>query len=204
MKTGSESDTTMYVIERASRKHRETVERDLFGLDLVSPDLREKIVVAWMTSWSSSVFEELRDVPWSKMGLDYALIDHVNEVTRIGISLAKTAKDEWGTQIDPDILIPILILHDVDKPLLYKPEGEAFVRTYLATRLPHGVIGGMLCRDLGFDDEIVEAVSIHSPLMPFQGVRPADFILHYADHFACDNALLRENRDPLYFLQAHP
>jgi hypothetical protein len=43
-----------YVIDRTSNSRRRAVEEWLFGLDLVTPELREKIVTAWVTTWGSS------------------------------------------------------------------------------------------------------------------------------------------------------
>jgi hypothetical protein len=52
-----------YVIDRASNSRRRAVEEWLFGLDLVSPDMREKIVTAWVSTWSSSPYQELAELP---------------------------------------------------------------------------------------------------------------------------------------------
>lgn len=195
----------IYTIERESRYHRRELEQRLYGLDLISADLREKTVVAWMTAWTSSTYKELDDFPWGVMHPTYRLIDHVNEVTRLGIDFAQSAKTIWKTDIPPDILIPTLILHDVDKPLLSTRRGDGeYVRSQLASELPHGIVGAMLLRELGFEDRVVNAVAMHSPLMPFHGKTQEAYVLHYADHFACDNAFLRDGLTPLYFLQGHP
>ncbi|MDE1994084.1 MAG: HDIG domain-containing protein [Rhizobiaceae bacterium] len=194
----------MYTIERDSTSHRRELEKKLYGLDLISDNLREMTVVAWMTAWTSSTFKTLEDMPWGGLHPSYLLIDHVNEVTRIGIALANAAKAEWKTDIPADILIPTLILHDIDKPLMYMRRGDDVIRTQLASELPHGIIGAMLLRDLGFGERVVNAVAMHSPLMPFHGKTQEAYVLHYADHFACDNAFLRDGLTPLYFLQAHP
>jgi hypothetical protein len=195
---------TFYTIDRDKGRRRDEVESWLFGLDLISDKLRDLTVTAWATSWSSSTYESLWEIPWGSVDIEYRLAAHVNEVTRIGLDLAQRATQEWGYTFDPEILVPTLILHDVDKPLLFERAGGVTRRTALAQQLAHGVIGALLLQELGFDEVIVSTVAMHSPKMPFHGVNPEAYVLHYADHFACDNALLKEGRQPLYFLQKHP
>src|SRR5271165_3783473 len=113
---------TPYVIDRASNSRRRAVEEWLFGLDLVSPEVREKIVTAWVSTWSSSPYQELAEMPYSPGAPHYRLEWHVNDVTRAGVDLARRASADWGKVVDNDILLPILILHDVDKPLMYVRE----------------------------------------------------------------------------------
>ena len=91
-------------------------------------------------------------------------------------------------------MLPILILHDVDKPLLSDPRGK----TSLAKRMPHGVVGAMLLRDLGFDQRIVETVATHATDAPFHGDTAEAHVLHYADLFAADHALRAQGLVPFY------
>jgi hypothetical protein len=51
-----------YTIDHGSNSRRKAVEDWLFGLDLVTPDLREKIVTAWVSTWSSSPYAELSEI----------------------------------------------------------------------------------------------------------------------------------------------
>ena len=113
----------LYNIDRTSNSKRKAVEDWLFGLDLVSPGLREMIVTAWTTTWSASMYERLEDMPFSA-GIEYPLMAHVNEVTMAGVDLARRARVDWKTELPNDVLVPILILHDVDKPLMYERKGQ--------------------------------------------------------------------------------
>lgn len=54
-----------YVIDRTSNSRRRAVEEWLFGLDMVSAEVREKIVTAWVSTWSSSPYQELAEMPYS-------------------------------------------------------------------------------------------------------------------------------------------
>src|SRR4051794_29544053 len=161
--------TEPYTIDAGSNWRRRAVEEWLFGLDLVSSPVREKIVTAWASTWASSSHEALVDMPFSPGETTYPLKEHVNEVTRAGVDLGKRAAADWGVEFDPDVLISILILHDVDKPLLYKREGTGADHTPLYYELPHGVIGGMLLKDLGFPHTVVSTVATHATNAPFHG-----------------------------------
>ncbi len=188
-----------YTITEGSQAARAAIAEGLAGLDGVSAPVREKIVTAWLSAMTSSPYARLDEVPWDVMLPSYRLIDHVNEVTRIGQAFARTAEQEWGRKSDPDTLLSILILHDVDKPLLLARQGETVVYSKLASEIPHGVVGGMMLKELGFPHHVVSTVTTHSPRMPFPGRSFEAYVLFYADMFACDNALLGGGKRPLYF-----
>ncbi len=191
----------MYTIDRASNSKRAAVEKWLWGLDLVSSDLREKIVTAWVTTWSASPYERLEDMPFSA-GIEYPLMSHVNEVTQAGVDLAKRAKSDWKSSLSNELLVPILILHDVDKPMMYDRKGREIVYSKLNREIPHGVVGGMLLKELGFAHEIIATVTTHSPMMPFRNNSPAAHILHHADMFSADHAYMAVGKTP-GFVAAH-
>ena len=191
----------LYTIDKASNSRRKAVEDWLFGLDLVSPGLRENIVTAWVTTWGASPYERLEDMPFSA-GIEYPLMAHVNEVTMAGLDLAKRAKAAWKTELANDLLVPILILHDVDKPMMYDRKGKEIVYSKLSQEIPHGVVGGMLLKELGFSHEIIATVTTHSPKMPYRNNSPAAHILHHADMFTADHAYMAVGQTPGY-VKAH-
>ena len=186
-----------YTIDRTSIWRRKAVEDCLWGLDLVSPDLREMIVTAWVSTWASSPYERLEDMPFTT-GVDYPLMHHVNEVTKAGIDLARRAQADWKTDLPNDVLVPILILHDVDKPLMYERRGGEVVNSKLSEEIPHGVVGAMLLKELGFDHEIISVVATHSPRMPFHNRGQAAYVLHYADMFSADHAYMSVGKLPSF------
>jgi hypothetical protein len=190
-----------YTIDRTSNARRSAVEEKIWGLDRVSPGLRDDVVTAWVTTWAASPYERLEDMPWTE-GVDYPLLSHVNEVTRAGVDLALRAKADWGSDLANDVLVPILILHDVDKPLMYERRDGKVVRSQLADEIPHGVVGGMLLKELGFCHEVVATVTTHSPKMPFRGRNLAAYVLHHADMFSADHALMAMGRTPTYVRHA--
>jgi putative nucleotidyltransferase with HDIG domain len=193
-----------YTIDHGNNSRRKLVEDWLFGLDLVCPKLREKIVSAWVTTWTSSPYADLQDMPYSPIAPRYRLEWHVNDVTRNGLDLAKRAAADWGKQVDMDVLVPILILHDVDKPLMYTRESaEKVAYSQLARELQHGVVGAMLLKELGFDHSIISTVALHAGNSPFHGRNHEAYVLHYADYFATDHAIMSEPGDKEPYYQKH-
>lgn len=160
--------------------------------------MRDNIVTAWVSAWASSQHERLEDMPFTQGNAFYPLMQHVNEVTRAGVDLARRAAADWGKPLDMDKLVSILILHDVDKPLLYVREGENLVPTPLYRELPHGVVGAMLLKELGFPHEVVSVVATHATNAPFHASTHEAHVLHYADLFAADHAMLEMGRQPFY------
>lgn len=190
--------TEPYHIDNGSNWRRQAVEAWLFGLDLLSPPVREKVVTAWVSAWASSSHEKLEDMPFSPGASPYPLMQHINDVTRAGVDLGKRAEADWGVSFDPDVLISILILHDLDKPLLYAKEGDTGVHTPLFYELPHGVIGGMMLKELGFPHTVVSTVATHATNAPFHGRNLEAQVLHYADLFAADHAFRQMGKTPVY------
>jgi len=142
-------------------------------------------------------YENLSDMPFAPVA-DYPLERHVNEVTRAGLDLARRAATDWGTPIDNDVLMPILILHDVDKPLMYVRESGTVGYSQLSRELPHGVVGAMLLKELGFSHPVVSAVATHAGYSPFHAETFEGYVLHYADYFAADHAMRVCNKLPFY------
>ncbi len=186
-----------YTIDHTRNHRRGKVEEWLFGLDQVSAKLRDDIVTAWTSAWSSSCYEALADMPFGA-GVDYPLMRHVNEVTRAGLDLARRAATDWDMQLDPEILVPILILHDVDKPLMYVRDAGGIRYSALWHELPHGVVGAMLLKELGFAHRIVSTVALHAGNAPYHGSTPEAYVLHYADYFSADHAMIQTGGKPYY------
>ena len=83
--------------------------------------------------------------------------------------------------------------------MMFTPKSGKTHYSKLFSEIPHGVVGGMLLKELDFPDRVISTVTTHSPRMPFPGNTFEGYVLHYADHFCCDNALMREGHKPLYF-----
>lgn len=195
----SESDAISgyYTITQGDDAQRRRLHERLYGLDRLPRAVAERVVTAWATTWLSSE-HDLDDLPYHKAAPDYRLMDHVNDVTKMGLAFAEAAGRDWSIRVDEEIFLAILILHDVDKPLLYQRRQGQVVLTPAAAEVPHGVLGGFLLKELGFAPAVYSTVATHASKSPFHGATPEAYILHYADYFSSDKAFIEAGAKPLY------
>jgi putative nucleotidyltransferase with HDIG domain len=187
-----------YTITEGTAEQRRQVRDWLAGLDRVSPALAETMVTAWVSTWSASPYTTLAEMPYSTLAPEYRLMDHVNEVTQTGLDLMARAQSLWGIAIEPEAMLAILVLHDVDKPLMYDRSAGRVAGSALSRELPHGVVGAMLLKELGLPHRVVSTVATHAHNAPFHGSTPEAWVLHYADFFCTDHALRQGGLTPFY------
>ncbi|MDF0599697.1 hypothetical protein P1J78_03025 [Psychromarinibacter sp. C21-152] len=167
----------------------------------LEPDLQSAFVTAWASVLASSTYGQITDVPFSHGSQD-SLVDHTNDVTEAGLAILSVAESRWGWTVNRQHLLGILLLHDLDKPLLMERREEGDVETPVSARIPHGVLGALLLVELGVDEAIVGAVATHATHAPLRGPDPEVMILHYADLFAADGAMSKTERRP-FFRRCH-
>lgn len=180
--------SALYDVDRGDGAQRAEVVRCFPRLAELSSELRELAVSAWVSAWLASDYDTIHEMPYSLQAPDYRLIDHTNEVADTGTLLVEYAVRRWGIHVDRDILLAALLLHDIDKALLYsRVDGRAGSDPRRAS-LPHGVLGAMLLKEIGLPDEVVVLVGTHATTSPVKTAGSEAWILHYADLFACDHA----------------
>ena len=187
-----------YAVETGTPEQRQAVAQWLWGLDQLSTAFREKVITAWVTVLCWSDFDTIDDVPYYPGVPGYRLADHVNDVTEHGMAMSEKANKRWGDKIDPDVLLSCLILHDVDKPLMFTRVDGKEGYTPASRQIPHGVLGGMLLKDLGFPLEVVAVVTTHAGNMPFHADSVHSWVLHYADYFCADRVFLLKGAKPMF------
>ena len=166
-------------------------------LSELGTSLREAALIAWASMLASSPFTRIEDVPFSH-GSKARLVDHTNDVVEAGLALFAVAADRWGWTLDRERLLAVLLLHDLDKPLLMDRREGRDIDLPVAARIPHGVLGAMMLAELGVDESVVAAVATHATHAPLRGPEPEIMILHYADLFSADAELEKTDRLPFY------
>ena len=169
------------------------VEADIPAVhDLDDATLRAAVVATWAASITASPYDDLRDVPQSPAIVDRPLFLHISEVNDLARSFVDFAVS-LDLPIDRDVTLAAAILHDVDKPLIYRRSalGE-FTYEPGTTLKDHGRLGADLALSNGVPPAIAEMVRIHSQFAS-TGLpeTPEGTALHYADALANDMAAVQ-------------
>ena len=172
---------------------RALIERDIPAIaDFDDADLRRAITDTWAASLAASPYGNLRDVPQSPVIVDRPLYLHVNEVNDLARKFIDFAVS-LGSTIDHDVTLAAAILHDVDKPLIYRRAATGKLGYADGTRLQdHGPLGADLALRHGVPTAIAELVRVHSPFASTGLPETAEgTALHYADVLANDMAAVQ-------------
>ena len=186
-------------IKKGTEKERKFLHANLFGLDkITNEELKESVVTAWTTAIGNSTYSSIEEIPYSLHAPSYNLLDHVNEVTTLGLILSEFTLNFWKPELNMQELILTLILHDVDKPLLSTGSKGTLSKSELSRNIPHGVLGSYILQELKFPERVVFAVGTHAANSPLHGNSMESLILHYADFFSADHAIIKEGGEAFF------
>jgi putative nucleotidyltransferase with HDIG domain len=174
-------------------KLRPVIERDIPAIgDFDDAELRRAITDTWTASLAASPYDDLRDVPQSPVIVNRPLYLHVNEVNDLARKFIDFAVS-LGLTIDHDVTLAAAILHDVDKPLIYRRAAPDTLGYAEGTRLQdHGPLGASLALQHGVPSAIADLVRVHSPFASTGLPETAEgTALHYADVLANDMAAVQ-------------
>lgn len=159
--------------------------------EIESPALRRAVLRTWATSIQRSPYPDLAEAPQAPHMPGRSLVKHVNEVNRRALDLLTVAREEFGMAPDGDVTLATAILHDVDKPMIYRYEHGVFGYADGRTLKDHGAVGAELCVEHGVPDEIAEMVRNHSAFAS-EGLPGTveGTIVHYADFVSNDFAAI--------------
>lgn len=158
---------------------------------LESPALRDAVLRTWAASLERSPYESLAVSPQAPHMPARPLLAHVNEVNARALDLLEVARRDYGLDADADVTIATAILHDVDKPMIYRWDGRVFSYAEGRSLRDHGALGAELCLEHGIPLEIAEMVRHHSAFAS-QGLPGTveGTIVHYADFVSNDFAAI--------------
>ncbi len=158
---------------------------------LESAVLRQAVLQTWAAALERSPYANLMVSPQAPHMPARPLLSHVNEVNARALDLIDVARKEYGLQVDSDIALATAILHDVDKPMIYRFDGKTFSYADGRSLRDHGALGAELCVEHGIPLEIAEMVRHHSAFAS-QGLPGTveGTIVHYADWVSNDFAAI--------------
>ncbi len=153
--------------------------------------LRQAVLRTWAASLERSPYSNLMVSPQAPHMPARPLLSHVNEVNARALDLIDVARKEYGLQVDSDVALATAILHDVDKPMIYRFDGKTFSYAEGRSLRDHGALGADLCALHGIPLEIAEMVRHHSAFAS-QGLPGTveGTIVHYADWVSNDFAAI--------------
>lgn len=158
---------------------------------LASTALREAVLRTWAASLERSPYPGIAESPQAPHMPGRSLVKHVNEVNQRTLDLLEVASLEFGLAPDADVTLATAILHDVDKPMIYRWDGRDFRYADGRSLQDHGAVGAELCLAHGVPLEVAEMVRHHSAFAS-EGL-PGTIegtIVHYADFISNDFAAI--------------
>jgi putative nucleotidyltransferase with HDIG domain len=165
---------------------------------LHSASLRRSVAATWEESLRRSPYT-LEQTPQSPLMMQRSLLRHVNEVNQMAIHLIGVAADTFGLDVDHDVALATAILHDVDKPLIFRRVGSELGFAPGTTLKDHGGLGADLAAEMGVPARISDMIRVHSPFAS-SGLpgTPEGTIVHYADFVANDFACEASGAPPIH------
>jgi putative nucleotidyltransferase with HDIG domain len=164
------------------------------AIDLLKdPALRASVRRAWQAALAQSPYDSLSLVPQSPFMPRRSLLLHVNEVNERTVNVMELAEREFGLTVDHDLALATAVLHDVDKPLLYRIDNGEFGYAEGVLLSDHGALGARLCLEHGVPAPVADLVRVHSPFasVGLPGTVEGT-IVHYADFLSNDLACLQQ------------
>jgi putative nucleotidyltransferase with HDIG domain len=164
------------------------------AIDLLDdPTLRSAVRQAWQAALDQSPYGSLSEVPQSPFMPRRSLLLHVNEVNERTLNVMELAEREFGLTMDRDLALATAILHDVDKPLMYRVDNGEFGYADGVVLSEHGALGAALCLAQGVPARVADLVRVHSPFasVGLPGTVEGT-IVHYADFLSNDLACLQQ------------
>jgi putative nucleotidyltransferase with HDIG domain len=160
--------------------------------EIRDPELREKVLDAWVLSLSTTEYERIEDIrpsgnpksPAMKRGTQ---ADHLRGVTRMAVALAEQLEQVVGPLgVDRDLLLACGLCHDVGKPFEFSPRNQArweanpAAAGYPAIR--HSVYGVHIALSVGLPEAVAHTAGAHSGEGELITRSLENTIVHYADH----------------------
>lgn len=155
-------------------------------------DLRNKVTDCWVYAIENSVLsaEDLEKIPFSLLLKDCRItfMNHKRTCVKLAVDMAKTMKENFGSEIkiDMDTLIAGAILIDVGKLLEYEMKDGKLTTSFAGKLLRHPFSGIGIVDRFGIPPEVQHIIATHSKEGDL-GMRTVEsIIVHHADFVSFD------------------
>jgi putative nucleotidyltransferase with HDIG domain len=170
-------------------------------LEIEDEDLRERCEAVLDACVLRGAWENPADAPFVRdiAASEFNGIDHVRAVTRLVVAAAEICREILGIEIDRDHALAAGLLHDASKWIEYEPTAEGIVTLSAIGRgIPHAAYGAVEASRSGINEEIVNAISSHTPQNSLELRSVVAALLHHLDLALTDAALMASGRQPRF------
>ena len=164
-------------------------------------NLREHVIGIWREIIDEMSWDSIKHVPKNNSSEKHrTLVDHINGVTAMAMSLADVAERFQGAKINRDALLVAALLHDASKPLETEPDpGVPFVdetdrprpsrTSALGSQIQHAVYVAHKMFERNMPLDLINLVITHTHQSNVRGKTIEAAILFYADFADSDVGL---------------
>ncbi|MDO8568137.1 MAG: HDIG domain-containing protein [Dehalococcoidales bacterium] len=142
-------------------------------------DLRDRVIEAWVRVWRESGFKDIGDAPF-QCGLKGSvenLMRHTNATARMSRAAAREFEKVYAVSLNHDFVLAGAILHDLDKIVMYRVNGNSVEETAKAKTFVHGKYGAEVAEKVGIPPEVVNIIASHSALHPSEPPASAEAVV---------------------------
>lgn len=166
--------------------HREILEIFPIIEQIQAPELREKVIKAWVRALREGSFKNLEDIPFSITIPEESLVQHIKWVMEVALFIASLIEKGMGISINRDLLIASVLLHDLGKAFEYKKKGNRYVKSDIGEKFMHGFWGTFIALEERVSRDLAHLIVTHSKDSPEHPQLLEGIILHYADFAHAD------------------
>ena len=127
--------------------------------------LRDMVIEVWVRFWRESPYNDISEAPNFTSELscsDETLVRHTNAVVNMSEAAAREFQKVYGASLNYDNLLAGVVLHDVDKLVLYGYQGNSVELTELGRKVTHGEYGARVAKQVGLPEQVVNIIASHS------------------------------------------
>jgi putative nucleotidyltransferase with HDIG domain len=151
------------------------------------PTLRDTIIQCWVRMWEESVWNDLRDCPFTPPFPDISLVDHINCVGEMALAMADILeRNNRELKLDRDYLITGILLHDLSKLVEIELGPEGYTWGKMMKLMPHATYGAMVAMAEGLSPRVANIILAHSRWTGASPASPEAVLLHYLDYGLAD------------------
>ncbi len=170
-----------------TNQDRESIRRLFPAIEKIKdPQIKEKVILTWYHAWKRSNFPKIEDLHQfepARKRIAYTNVEHTNHVCQACENVAATITAMVPLKINMDEFIAGVVLHDVDKIVIFDYQTGGFSET--GRKFAHAVMGATMAMMEGLPESVAHMIGAHSfRFSPTPPCTVEALILRHLDHVA--------------------